>query len=459
MNITRWIIMGMSTLLMAGCATRYVERDVSKEEVTDNLGDVVVSQATDVIKKQPPKCLAVLPLAASKLDYEPTDDVRKAIHSHLAPTGVKLLPLQQVDGLYDKRLSIKDNVAALSVTTGCDSYITGEVTDKNSRFWGIYSEVKIGAKLQIFRAGQDKPIWEGKHIAVVRDGGIPLNPVAAVTSAVSAGANLRQEQVTRTTHDLARRLVHAIPGLRFQEELVVESKVAELKEPEKAPEPPLIALRSQLNQKTDSEIERILVNELQGSKWIGKDRLELAELLISKAPQNPVGYSEVAKLKLGTGEGGSAVNYAKKLVQLSPNDAESHFLLGRAYLKADKPADALPSLLKAAGSELPKAVYYSGVGIAYAQQGRYSLAIAAYEKSLELDPRNQFTLMQLGMAQAFSGDDEEAASTIRRGIIVAIANNEKSGAENGLNALTSLGLEKQLSKDEMQALQDRIRKL
>jgi hypothetical protein len=85
--------------------------------------------------------------------------------------------------------------------------------------------------------------------------------------------------------------------------------------------------------------------------------------------------------------------------------------------------------------------------------------VAAYQKSLELDPANTFTLLQLGMAQAFVGEEEEAADTIRRSIIVAIANNEKASAENGLNALTSLGLEAQLSQDELRLIQEKVRKL
>jgi hypothetical protein len=63
------------------------------------------------------------------------------------------------------------------------------------------------------------------------------------------------------------------------------------------------------------------------------------------------------------------------------------------------------------------------------------------------------------MAQAFVGEEEEAADTIRRSIIVAIANNEKASAENGLNALTSLGLEAQLSQDELRLIQEKVRKL
>jgi hypothetical protein len=65
----------------------------------------------------------------------------------------------------------------------------------------------------------------------------------------------------------------------------------------------------------------------------------------------------------------------------------------------------------------------------------------------------------MGMAQAFGGDEEEAAVTIRKSIIAAIANNEKANAENGLNALASLGLESQLSQVELKLIQEKVRKL
>jgi Flp pilus assembly protein TadD len=151
--------------------------------------------------------------------------------------------------------------------------------------------------------------------------------------------------------------------------------------------------------------------------------------------------------------------YAKKLTEISPNDPDHQFLLGRAFLKADKPAESLPPLLRAAGTDIPKPVYFSGLGIAYTQQGKYALAVAAYQKSLELDPANTFTLLQLGMVQAFAGDEEQAADTIRRSIIIAIANYEKASAENSLNALSSLGLESQLNQEELKLIQEKVRKL
>lgn len=461
-KVQRLIIVSMSVALVAGCATRYVERDVSKSEVTDNFGDVVVSQASDELKKNPPTCLGVLPLLAAKTEFAPTEDVRKAIHSHLAPTGVRLIPLQKLDRLYDKRLSVKDNVTAINVATGCDAFIVGEVTDRNTRFWGVYSEVKIGAKLQVMRAGQDKPIWEGKHVAVVRDGGIPLNPVTVITSAVSASSNLREEQITRTTHDLARRLVYAIPGLKFQDELVADNEGKSTVEPKTDAQPaisPLANLKAELKDKTDLEIEKRLVNELSEGQWNNKDREALAELLITKAPQNPLGYAEMATVKLATGQGGMAVMYGKKLVQLEPNNPDNQFLLGRAFLKAEKPEEAVQPLLKAAGAELPKPVYFTALGLSYSQLGKYGLAIASYKKALEFAPADPFVLLQLGMTQAFDGDESTAALTIRQSMIAAIANSERASAEKSLTALRSLGLDTQLSAEDLRAIKDRIQRL
>jgi Flp pilus assembly protein TadD len=256
--------------------------------------------------------------------------------------------------------------------------------------------------------------------------------------------------------------VYAIPGLKFQDELVADNVVKSTVEPKTDSQPaisPLANLKAGLKDKTDVEIEKRLVSELTEAQWNNKDREALAELLITKAPQNPTGYAEMAKVKLATGQGGMAVMYGKKLVQLDPNNADNQFLLGRAYLKAEKPEEAVQPLLKAAGAELPKPVYFTALGLSYSQQGKYGLAIASYKKSLEFAPADPFALLQLGMTQAFDGDESTAALTIRQSMIAAIANNERSSAEKSLTALQSLGLETQLSAEDLRAIKDRIQRL
>ena len=452
--------MAVCTTLLSGCATRYIERNPSEEALSDNFGDVVVSQATEGFKKNPPTCLGVLPFSARKVAFEPTEEVRKAMHSHLAPTGIQLIPIQKINAVFDKNESQINNLLAIAKSTGCATLLVGEVIESSSRFWGIYSEVKIGAMIKIVNASDGATLWEGKHIAVVRDGGIPLNPITALTSAVSAGVNLRQEQVARTTHDLARRLVNAIPGLKFTETPMLAEKISPPGELIQPQESSLSAFKKSLKDKSDAEVETAVVDALAGEQWpIIKDREELAELLITKAPQNPAGYRELVKSKLANRQGGMAVNYGKKLVQLEPQNPDNQFLLGRAYLDAEKPEQAVQPLLLAAGSDLPKPVYFTALGLSYSQQGQYPLAIAAQKKALELAPNDQFALLQLGMALAFADDEVEAAIAIRKSIILAIANNERVSAVRGMNALQSLGLENQFTAEEFSAIQEKIQKL
>ena len=59
----------------------------------------------------------------------------------------------------------------------------------------------------------------------------------------------------------------------------------------------------------------------------------------------------------------------------------------------------------------------------------------------------------------FAGDEEDAALTIRQSMIAAIANNERASAEKSLTALQSLGLDTQLSAEDLRAIKDRIQRL
>ena len=142
-------------------------------------------------------------------------------------------------------------------------------------------------------------IWDGHHTAIMRDGGVPLNPLSLVGGAVSAGANLRDEQIKRTVHDLARRLVHAIPQLRYIDDVTVAT--ASKPAPQSKGEPVqnfLAALETQ----TDEEKKNSLVAALDGDLWSApKDRLAIAESLIRIDQKNPRAYAEasVAKLEIG----------------------------------------------------------------------------------------------------------------------------------------------------------------
>ena len=443
--------------LLPGCATRYVQGNPTTEKSDDMMGDVVVSQAAAEYEASPPICLGLMPLTVSKQTFAPVDDIRKAFHAHLAPTGIRLISLQKIDALIDAKATTENNLQKIAEATQCDTLITGEVTDRKTRFWGIYSEVRAGARLKIIRVSTGKVIWDGHHTAIMRDGGVPLNPLSLVGGAVSAGANLRDEQIKRTVHDLARRLVHAIPQLRYIDDVTVAT--ASKPAPQSKGEPVqnfLAALETQ----TDEEKKNSLVAALDGDLWsASKDRLAIAESLIRIDQKNPRAYAEASVAKLGLSEPAKALELAKKAIMLDAANPDYQFQLGRTYLHLNQADQALQPFLNAVSVPNPKSLHFNALGLAYNQTGRHAMAAAAFTKSLELDKDNPFSLLQLGLALVGMGDEVEAAKMVRKSMIISIAANDAAAARRSLNLFKAMNLNTKISEEELKAIEERIEKI
>lgn len=448
---------------VSGCATRYIQGNPATENQDDMMGDVVVSQAAAEYEAAPPVCLGLMPLTVSQKSFAPVDDIRKAFHAHLAPTGIRLVSLQKIDSLIDTAASAEHNLQKVAQATQCDTLITGEVTDRKTRFWGIYSEVRAGARLKIIRVSTGKVIWEGRHTAIMRDGGLPLNPVSLVGGAVTAGVNLRDEQVKRTAHDLARRLVHAIPQLGYIDEMPSLASVNAEKTPAVAPATapePVQSFLASLEPLNSEEKKDRLIASFEGMDWsLPKDRLAIAESLIRADPNHPRGYVEASVAKLQLAEPAQALELAKKAVKIDANNPDHQFQLGRAYLHLNQADQALPPFLNAVAVPDPKSLHFNALGLAYNQTGRHAMAVAAFSKSLTLDPDNAFSLLQLGLAYAGMGEEAEAAQIVRKSMIISIASNDAGAARRALNLFRAMNLNARISEEELKALEERIEKL
>ena len=463
--LAAWLAAALLTL--PGCATRYVERDPDKEDSTDALGDVVVSKTSEDFSKNPPLCLGILPLSAAKKEFEPTQDLRKAIHAHLAPTGIILLPLQRIDASLAPGATDPARLQAVFAATGCDTLMTGEISERQSRFWGVYSEVKMAAALQITRVSTGQVIWRGKHTAVLRAGGLPLDPFSALSGVISAGVNLRDEQLTRTTHDLARRLVAAIPQLKFAEK---DSDLAQgagarlagqaIPAPGLVGRPSVHAFVSSIEQRPAAQLGPALASALASEDWPEPaDRIVLGEFWLKKDSQSSAALFEIASARLALDEPAAALGAAKRAIQIDGQAPEYQFLLGRIYLRLEQPAQATQAMLKAVGAPNPKAMYFTALGLAYNQLGDYALAVAALSRSLQLEPGKAYAMLQIGVAYVGMGDDAEAAKALRQSMILSIANNDHRNASRALAAFKAMDLQAQVSVDELDALEAKIGKL
>ena len=270
--------------LAAACATRYVEGDINKSSAVDSVGDVVLFESSQSIVKIPPKCLGVLPFSTVKKEFEPTVPFRKAVHAHLATTGINMVPLEKIDQQSITTKPESQDLSRIGNALGCETFVSAEVTEKKTNFYGVYSEVKIGAILKVINVRTGETLWKGRHTAVARDGSLPLNPLSILGGAVTATANLRDEQVVRTTNDLARRLVAAIPGLKYSEqdsELVAKSVESFI--PQQNSPLSVHAYLSSIEGKDSSERIQSLEKAMIDNRWPEpNDQLVLSEFLLKR---------------------------------------------------------------------------------------------------------------------------------------------------------------------------------
>ena len=205
----------LCVLSITGCATR--NAGSSSDYVKQN--DVDVVESSQELKSNPLSCIAVFPLAAKENDIKGAELIRKELHAHLAPTGIRLIALQQVDAAIKMTdNSLGDLNANVAKSIDCDTIMVGKVTEKSSRYYGVYSEVRAGANIKIIRASTGEVLWQGSHTAVIRGGGIPFGIGSFVMNSVFAGMNLYGDQSVWVVQDLARRIVLAIPNLAYRGE-------------------------------------------------------------------------------------------------------------------------------------------------------------------------------------------------------------------------------------------------
>jgi len=449
-----------AVFLICGCATRYVDRDVDKTSASDAMGDVVVYKSSDEFKTNPPTCLGILPMGVEKKEFLPSESLRKAIHAYLAPSGIALIPLQKIDQHYKSSLDNAVNLKNISKATDCDTLITGEIIDKNTRFWGVYSEVKIGATVRITRVSTGAVIWRGKHTAVIRDGGLPINPLSIIGGTISAGMNLSDEQITRTTNDLARRLVFAIPNLKYTD------KDSDLLA--KSAKPPLVKDSSQSVHAYITSIENFpqpdLIKQLTASITEGawnepSDRIVLSDYLLKIDPPNTTGMFANASARLELSQPDESLAMTNRLLLADNKNPEFNFLKGRALLQLNNPAEATEPILKAAGSENPKAMYFTALGLAYNQMGNHEYALASLTRSLKIDPDKPYVLMQQAIAYVGIGEETEAALTLKRCMVLSIIAKDHRNASRALNIFKSMNLMDEMSPEELNAIETKISSL
>ena len=455
-------------IFSTGCVTtRYVERssDHTKQKpdsvaTNDSIGNiyhgVVVFESSEELKASPLSCLAVFPITAKGGDTDSAVSIRNALHANLAPSGIRLLPLQKIDAAIKANGDL--NSAVVKVI-GCDTVMVGEVIDDPSSFYGMYSVVRAGANIRIVKVSTGDTLWRGNHTAVLRAGGLPLGFLDVPMNVFSAVRNLTKDQSSRVTNDLARRLILTIPGLAYQAEVLPDEEQPILTAVEVRPPQTAYGLLSGLESAPPGEVRQRLVGELKSNRWNSpKDRVLIAEALIRADDQQPLGYYEAALARLRLSEPIMALPHAERAATLESENADSQFLLGRVQLAINKPQDSIKPLLKAVALD-GKEIHLNALGTAYNQLGDYPKAAVSFAKVLTKDTDNSYAFLHGAIANAGTGANTEAVRMLRRSMIVGIARSDSPAATRALNILRAMDLARLLPDGELEVLESKIKML
>ena len=409
MNPARRVVAMAIAALAAGCsAPTYIDSTVERHDGVLGLNPVIFA-VQDAYKTAPPDCISVLPLtvkspASPQATAEDAAKVRLSLYAHLATQSKRGVHPERIDRVLAEG---KGDRMVLAERLKCGTVIEGEVTEYGRTFLGIYSSVTVGADLRMVRLSDGALLWQGKHVAANRGGGIPLDPVGIAMGVVEAVDNIRDEQPLRVTDDLARRLVSTIPDNR----IVAQDNPG------------------------DTTIAPILPSRDRGSD--GEARLQ-------------------------AGDHAGALAAADRAIAADPSNTDAWFLKGRVLLSQRNFDQAEPIMLKAVALDRGDARFLNALGVLNTERGAVDRALAAYRMALDADHANGFAWYNTGVLLFNAGQHAAAAESFVGAAKAYLKAGDYAKTERALNDLRELaatGLPVQREIESIQsALSDQSRR-
>ena len=103
------------------------------------------------------------------------------------------------------------------------------------------------------------------------------------------------------------------------------------------------------------------------------------------------------------------ISLLNQAVELEPNGAESHYLLGLGLSFSGRPGEAIPIIKKAIRlNPITPAPYYNVIAIAYRMEGQLDKAIDWLEKGIQRYPNILFSHLNLSACYILAGREQEA---------------------------------------------------
>lgn len=116
------------------------------------------------------------------------------------------------------------------------------------------------------------------------------------------------------------------------------------------------------------------------------------------------------------GEYGRAFHAYHSALELAPDQAQVHFLLGVLYGEQEDLVRARRALERAVSLEPRVGEYWAALGYALQAAGEADRALGCYEKAARLSPNDAAVWNALGLLYSQAGDGQRGVAALRRGL-------------------------------------------
>jgi protein O-mannosyl-transferase len=135
--------------------------------------------------------------------------------------------------------------------------------------------------------------------------------------------------------------------------------------------------------------------------------------VVNKRPENPRGYSNLAKLLAERGQMDEALANFAKVCELRPTNSYAHNNLGAALTQVGNLKDGESQLLEALRFDSAFADAHRNLGNNLAAQGRFDEAYVHLDRAIQLDPQSAEAYFALGLALEKQSKMAEAIDSFR----------------------------------------------
>ena len=390
-----WLI---ACLAVAACKTpSYVEEDLSaKPSANLPFSSEVSYSVADNYKNEAIGCIAV-----SKFTIEHEDDgyadidqaavTRKSVYGVLSAKNYRDIELARVDFKADE---LGDYTAeSLLKSLDCDALLQGEVLAFKNDYFVTYSVTTVELELTLVnRSGS--VLWNARHAASSHEGAMPLSPLSLLSGIFTATTNQQDEVGFQMVDAAARRLLATLPDRPLQNS-------------------------------ADDAIGNIIETTVLDQNGVGESLASLEK-------------QESAMQLLAQGAYEQALLAAQADIEANGSDGKAYFVAARASLLLSDTAAAIDYSLSALANGQATSSTYSGLGVAYIQDGNWRLADASFRKAAELDPTSSQVQFNLALVAEVKKDISKASEHYYEAGNQALHSQELSRVHRALTALHRL---------------------